>query len=132
MEILLEVAQITGYELPLNFIFGCVIMALSIFQSYAHQDWKPAPAYTESRLEIFVDVIRQNLGANDHRRNVIWRRDSEGALRYGDDVDSTIEKIIDKCDVGLVILSKSYVASENCTKEFDLLVSSGKPFWYFS
>ncbi|MEM7641807.1 MAG: toll/interleukin-1 receptor domain-containing protein [Pseudomonadota bacterium] len=98
----------------------------SIFISYSHEDARPRPRFTSSRMTELLADLRYELGADGTRRRFTVIKDDEGALRTGDWIDARLEDQIAGADIGLVFLSENYCRSESCAKELRSLIGQGK------
>jgi hypothetical protein len=98
-----------------------------IFISYAHFDFEELrPGYNVSRVERMLEDIRHDLKCGDKRATFVTWRDAEGGIRAGDDIDHRIDGAIESCDIGLILMSSSYVASEECWAELCRLIEQDK------
>jgi TIR domain len=97
-----------------------------IFVSYAHADFVPLRPYNDSRVLCILDAIKHGLRCHDQRSVFAILRDREGLIPPGYNIDQRIDEAIAACDIGLVLLSKSYCDSEECRAELHKLLAQDK------
>jgi len=100
---------------------------VKIFVSYAHADFKPYAHYKESRVSCILDGIFDGLRCHDTRGPFAILMDRKGLILPTYVIDEKIDQAISECDIGLVLLSRSYCDSEECRAEFRKLLEQGKP-----
>jgi hypothetical protein len=102
---------------------------VQIFVSYAHADLEPDPAslVKASRVGTILATIKHGLRCHDPRSDFAVLRDEEGLIRVSDNIDDKVEHAIAACDLGLILMSRSYCASEECRGELRKLLDKNKP-----
>lgn len=100
---------------------------IKIFVSYSHSDLEPRPGFDESRVGQILADIKYELRCHSERSPYRIVRDVEQLLNVSDIVSNEIQQAIDECDIGLLLLSENYCASDSCKQEFVQLLESGKP-----
>jgi hypothetical protein len=102
---------------------------IAIFVSYAHADLKAYPGYQVGRVQRILEEIKYQLGCHDSHSNFSILRDCEGLLRASYNIDKKIAQAIQDCDIGLVLMSRSYCNSEECGAELAKLLDRKKPLF---
>jgi hypothetical protein len=102
---------------------------VKIFVSYAHADLEPYPGYQLSRVGTILDEIKHHLGCHDRRCNFEILRDRDGLISPSYNIDEMVDRGIEDCDIGLILMSLSYCNSEECELELGKLLDRGKPLF---
>jgi hypothetical protein len=102
---------------------------MKIFVSYAHDDFRPRPGFNQSRVGQILDDLRYDLKCDSSRARFKILRDAENLLRAADPIHATLKRAMEQCDAAMLFLSESYLASEECLREFRFLLESGKPLF---
>ncbi len=101
-------------------------MTIQIFVSYAHADMEVDPVYKDSRMSQILENIMRELDCHDSRSPFKILIDKRGMIFGGDCIDEKISDAVNKCDIGLILLTASYCRSEECTSELRQLLTAGK------
>jgi hypothetical protein len=102
---------------------------IKIFVSYANADFKPYPGYQVARVGIILEEIKDQLGCHDVRSSFEILRDREGMIPSSYNIDERIDRGIEDCDIGLILMSVSYCNSEECGRELSKLLDRKKPLF---
>ncbi len=99
---------------------------VKIFVSYAHADFKFYAHFKASRVSCILEEILHHLRCHDQRAPFSILMDRKGLVLPTYVIDERIDQAISECDIGLILLSKSYCASEECRAEFRKLLQLNK------
>jgi len=99
---------------------------VKIFVSYSHVDFEPYPGFKDSRVGTMLAEIEHGLRCHDRRGKFALLRDVKGMLNVSDVIDEKIDEAINDCDIGLILLSRSYTDSESCRYEIRKLLEAHK------
>ena len=99
---------------------------IRIFVSYARRDFDPYFNTGQSRAGQIYQLIRRELdiGSSNSRFEVL--RDKENFINIGQDFADEIDEAIRSCDCAIVFMSRRYLKSDWCTREFLDLHGAGK------
>ena len=99
---------------------------IQVFFSYAHADHTLSSVTRTSWLSELFQLLFDDLKARDKRSPYRVLLDRDGAIRYGDDIDTSVAQAVETCDIALLFLSPSYARSPNCADEVKQLLAAGK------